>query len=360
MQNLAFGSVVVATVSRGRIRDIDTSAAEGSPGVLGVIDHSSAPRLNPQAGHFFGPDGGILLLQDDAVPHAGWPLVLVVAETPEQAQAAAEAVEVTYDEQPHDTEFSADHPAARPAMTVFGENADVGDVDAELAASTVVVDERYRTPEEHCGAMELHSATAWWDGERLQAIDSNQGPFTVAAVLATLFSLTPEQVRIRAEHVGGGFGSKGLCGPQLILAAMGAMRFGRPVRVTLTRNQVFLMTPPRPATDQRVRLGADADGRLRAIHHEAAFSLSPLAEYVENCTEITKSLYAAAAIRTGLSAVPLDVLPTFSVRGPGMTPGSFALESAIDELAERLGMNPLELRLRNEALGRTCVRSAIQ
>lgn len=348
LPDLAFGSIVVSRVSRGRIRDIDTSAAEGSLGVLGVIDHRTAPRLNAEAGHFFGPDGGILLLQDDVVPYAGWPVALVVAETPEQAQAAAEAVEVAYDEQPHDTAFSADHPAARPASTIFGENADVGDVDAELAASTVVVDERYRTPEEHCVAMELHSATAWWDGERLQAVDANQGPSTVAAVLATLFSLAPEQVRIRAEHVGGGFGSKGLCGPQLILAVMGTMRFGRPVRVTLGRNQVFLMTSPRPATDQRVRLGADADGRLRAIDHEAAFSLSPLAEYIENCTEITKSLYAAPAIRTRLSAVPLDVLPTFSVRGPGMTPGSFALESAMDELAERLGMDPLELRLRNE------------
>jgi len=348
MPDLAFGSVVVSTVSRARIHAIDTAAAEGSPGVLGVIDHGTAPRLNPEAGHFFGPDAALLLLQDDVVPYAGWPLALVVAETPEQAQAAAEAVKVTYEEQPHDTEFSADHAAARPASTIFGENADVGDVDVELAASTVVVDERYRTPEEHCGAMELHSATAWWDGERLQAVDSNQGPFTVAAVLATLFSLSPEQVRIRAEHVGGGFGSKGQCGPQLILAVMGTMRFGRPVRVTLARNQVFVMTPPRPATDQRVRLGADADGRLRAIHHEAAFSLSPLAEYVENCTEITKSLYAAPAIRTGLTAVPLDVLPTFAVRGPGMTPGSFALESAMDELAERLSMDPLELRLRNE------------
>jgi xanthine dehydrogenase YagR molybdenum-binding subunit len=348
MPGLAFGSVAVSTVSRGRIRTIDTSAAEASPGVLDVIDYRTAPRLNPQAGHFFGPDAGLLLLQDDVVPYAGWPVVLVVAETPEQAQAAAEAVEVAYEEQPHDTGFSADHPSSRPASTIFGENADVGDLETELAASAVVVDERYRTPEEHCGAMELHSATAWWDGQRLQAIDANQGPFTVAAVLATLFSLSPEQVRIRAEHVGGGFGSKGLCGPQLILATMGTMRCGRPVRVTLARNQVFLMTSPRPATDQRVRLGANADGRLRAIHHEAAFVLSPLADYVENCTEITKSLYAAAAIRTRLRAVPLDVLPTFSVRGPGMTPGSFALESAIDELAERLGMDPLELRLRNE------------
>ena len=196
--------------------------------------------------------------------------------------------------------------------------------------------------------MEPHSATAWWEDERLQVFDYNQGPFLIASVLATLFFLGPKQVRIRAEHVGGGFGSKTNCGPQLVLAAMGTLKFGRPVRVTLTRNQVFLMTPPRPATEQRVRLGADRDGTLRAIHHEAAFSLSPLAEYFENCTELTKSMYAASAIRTGLTAVPLDVLPPSTVRGPGMTPGSFALESAIDELAERLEMDPLELRLRNE------------
>ncbi|WP_214317593.1 xanthine dehydrogenase family protein molybdopterin-binding subunit [Nonomuraea sediminis] len=138
--------------------------------------------------------------------------------------------------------------------------------------------------------MEPHSATAWWEGERLEAIDSNQGPFTIAAVLATLFSLSLDRVHIRTEHVGGGFGSKGLCGPQLILAVMAARRFRRPVRVTLTRAQVFLATAMRPATDQLIRIGADADGRLRAIWHE----------------------------------------------------------SATDELAERLGMDPLELRLRNE------------
>jgi xanthine dehydrogenase YagR molybdenum-binding subunit len=346
--DLAFGHVVESAVARGRVRDIDVPAVLGMPGVLGVVDHRNATRLDPRAGMFFGQDRGLHLLQDDVVPYAGWPVALVVAETPEQARAAALALPVTYDEQPHDTDFSADHPAARPALTIFGEDADVGDVDAELAASAVVVDERYRTPVEHCGAMELHSATAWWEGDRLQALDCNQGPFLVAVTLATLFSLPPERVRVRAEHVGGGFGSKGLCGPQIILAAMATTRFRRPVRVTLTRNQVFLMTAPRPATDQRIRIGADADGRLRAIHHEAAFEVSPLAEYVENCTELTKTLYAAPAIRTRLSAVPLDVVTPFSMRGPGLTPGSFALESAVDELAERLGVDPLELRLRNE------------
>ncbi|MGW2221943.1 xanthine dehydrogenase family protein molybdopterin-binding subunit [Nonomuraea sp. NPDC001684] len=345
---LAFGVVVLAAVSRGRVRDVGVSTVQSMPGVLGVIDHRNAPRLDPAAGGFFGPDGQLQLLQDEVIPFAGRPVALVVAETLEQAQAAAEALPVIYDEEPHDTAFTADHPASRPAVTIFDEPVDVGDVAAELAASQVVVEERYRTPEEHCSAMEPHSATAWWEGEHLEAIDSNQGPFSVARTLATLFSLSPELVRVRTEHVGGGFGSKGLCGPQLILAAMAARLFGRPVRVTLTRAQVFLATAMRPATDQLIRIGADADGRLRAIHHEAAFEISPLVEYLEGCTELTKTLYAVRAIRTRLSAVPLDILPPYSMRGPGAAPGSFALESAMDELAERLGMDPLELRLRNE------------
>ncbi|WP_405146540.1 xanthine dehydrogenase family protein molybdopterin-binding subunit [Sphaerisporangium sp. NBC_01403] len=348
MRDLAHGWVVTSTVSRGRIRDIDTSAALAMPGVLGVIDHRTAPRVNPQAAGFFGTDGGLQLLQDETVPHAGRPIALVVAETPEQARAAALALSVSYDEEPHDTDFSLDHLAARPALPLFGEDANVGDVDAELAASAVVVDERYRTPEEHGSAMEPHSATAWWEDGRLQVIDCNQGPFLVAQTLAALFFLDPEQVRVRAEHVGGGFGSKTLCGPHLILAVMATTLLRRPVRVTLTRSQVFQTISMRPATDQRVRIGADADGRLRAIDHTPAFELSPLAEYLEYCTELTKTLYAAPAIRTRLTAVPLDILPPYSLRGPGATPGSFALESAMDEVAERLGMDPLELRLRNE------------
>ncbi|MFE1315856.1 xanthine dehydrogenase family protein molybdopterin-binding subunit [Streptomyces sp. NPDC058755] len=353
MSDLAHGWVVTSTVSRGRIRDIDTSAALAMPGVLGVIDHRTAPRLNPRAAGLYGPDDGLQLLQDEVIAHAGRPVALVVAETPEQARAAALALSVSYDEEPHDTDFSLDHPAARPVavrptLPLFDEDANVGDADAELAASAVVVDERYRTPEMHAGAMEPHSTTAWWEDGRLQVIDCNQGPFLIAQMLATLFSLDPKQVRVRAEHVGGGFGSKTLIGPHQILAVMATTLFQRPVRVTLTRSQVFQTIAMRPATDQRMRIGADADGRLRAIDHTPAFELSKLTEYIEYCTELTKTLYAATAIRTRLTAVPLDILPPFSVRGPGAAPGSFALESAMDEVAERLGMDPLELRLHNE------------
>ncbi|MFB6777197.1 xanthine dehydrogenase family protein molybdopterin-binding subunit [Streptomyces sp. NPDC056352] len=349
MSDLAHGWVVTSTVTRGRIRELDTSAVLAMPGVLGVIDHRNAPRLNPEAGSFFGPDGGMHLLQSEEIPHSGRPIALVVAKTAEQARSAAMALRVTYDEEPHDVDFSPDHPAARPATSHFGEDATVGDVDVELAASAVVVDERYVTPEEHGAAMEPHSATAWWDGERLQVVDSNQAPFLVAMTVATLFHLDPKEVRVQSLHVGGGFGSKsGTCGPQLVLAVMATKMFDLPVRVTLTRTQVFQIISMRPATDQRVRIGADPDGRLRAIDHGAAFEISKLADYLENCTELTNTLYAARAIRTRRTAVPIDILPPYSVRGPGTTPGSFALESAMDEVAERLGMDPLELRLRNE------------
>jgi len=304
MPELAHGWMVTATIAKGRIRDIDASTALGLPGVLGVLDHRNAPRLNPRAGNYFGPDGSLQLLQDDVIPYAGRPIALVVAETPEQARAAAAALRVTCDAEPHDVDFHLAHPAARPASTAFGPEADTGDVDAELAAAAVVVDERYSTPEEsHC-ALEPHAATVWWADGHVYAVDSNQGAFSVSEVLSALWSIDRERVHIRAEHVGGGFGGKSACGPQVILAAMAAERFGRPVRIAMTRAQVFEATASRPPTEQLVRLGADADGRLRAIHHRAAYALSPLAEYIEWCTEQAKILYAAPAIRTQLTAVP--------------------------------------------------------
>lgn len=346
--DVVHGWMLTATVSRGRVRDLDASEALALPGTLGVLDHRNAPRLNPEIGNYFGPDGSVLLLQTADIAYAGQPVALVVAETPEQARAAAAAVRVTYDVEPHDVDLIPEHPAARPASTAFGPEADTGDVDAELAASAVVVEERYRTPEEsHC-AMEPHSATVWWADDHIHAVDSNQGAFSVAEVLAKLWSIDRERVHVRSEHVGGGFGGKSACGPQMILGSMAAREFGRPVRITITRAQVFATTSSRPPTDQLLTIGADADGRLRAIHHRAAYALSPLAEYIEGCTEQAKILYAASAIRTQLTAVPLDVLPPASMRGPGATPGSFALESAMDELAERLDLDPLELRMRNQ------------
>ncbi|MFB7718576.1 xanthine dehydrogenase family protein molybdopterin-binding subunit [Nocardia sp. NPDC056100] len=348
VKDLAFGYLVTAPITRGRIRAIDAAPVRSMPGVLAVIDHTNATRLNPEAGSYFGPDGNLQLLQSTEIPYAGWPVAVVVAETWEQARHAATLLRVDYEEFPHDTAFRTDHPAARPALDLFGPEAALGDLAAEFEAAAIIVDERYRTPEEYCSAMEPHSATAWWDGSDLHAVDTNQGPWIVAGALSALFDVGPGRVHIRAEHVGGGFGSKGLCGPQLILAVLATTVTGRPVRITLTRNDVFLITTMRPPTDQRVRIGVDADGRFRALQHEAAFAVSPLVEYIEGCTELTKTLYAAPAIHTGLTVIPVDTVPPYSMRAPGAAPGSFALESAVDEVAERLGIDPVELRLRNE------------
>jgi xanthine dehydrogenase YagR molybdenum-binding subunit len=339
---LAHGWVVLSTVASGRIRSLGVDAVLAMPGVIGVVSHANAPRLNPEAG-LFGPDGSLQLLQDDRVPHVGRAIALVVAKSLEQARAAAEAMVVTYDEEPHDTAFTADHPGAYSP----GPGADNGDVDAELAAAPAVIDQHYTTPEQHHSAMEPHASMARWENGRLEVFDSNQGAHLVSKVLAKLFDLDEKLVRVRSEHVGGGFGGKGV-GQQLVLAVMAATLFERPVRVVLTRHQVFSMTSLRPATEQRIRLGADSGGRLRAIDHESTNFTSTIHQYVERNTEITHMMYAADAIRTRLGVVRLNVPTPGWMRGPGAAPGAFALESAMDELAEELGIDPVELRLRNE------------
>jgi xanthine dehydrogenase YagR molybdenum-binding subunit len=345
---LAHGWLVLSTVARGRIRSIDTGPVLAMSGVLSVLHHENAPRLTPGVG-LMGPDPSTLLLQDDRVPYRGWPVALVVAETSEQARAAAEALVVTYDEEPHDVVFAADHPGAYTpeASGLVQEDVERGDVEAELAASAAVVDEEYTTPEEYHNAMEPHAAMARWENGRLEVVDSNQGSNAVAQLLAALFSLDAASVRVRSEHVGGAFGSKGF-GAHLILAVMAATVLDRPVRVVLTRRQVFSFVGFRPATAQRVRLGADADGRLRALEHEAISLSSTLHQFVESSTRHSRALYGADALRIRTKVVPLDVPAPSFMRAPGWAPGSFAVESAMDELAEKTGKDPIRLRVRNE------------
>ncbi|WP_329256362.1 xanthine dehydrogenase family protein molybdopterin-binding subunit [Actinoallomurus sp. NBC_01490] len=346
---LAHGWLVTSTVARGRIRSIDADAVLAMPGVLAVLHHGNALRLTPGAG-VMGPDANLQLLQDDRVPHVGWPVALVVAETQEQAREGADALVITYDEEPHDTAFRADHPGLRPTTPspLAMPDVDQGDPDAELAASAVVVDREYTTPEEFHNAMEPHAAMARWENGRLEVVDSNQGSYAVAQVLAKLFSLDADKVRVRSEHVGGGFGSKGLRLPHAVLAAMATTVLHRPVRVVLTRRQMFSLVGHRPATAQRVRLGADADGRLRVLEHETASATSTVHEYAEQSTRHSRILYAADAFRLRTRVVPLDVPTPSFMRAPGWTPGSFAVESAMDELAAEVGVDPIALRIRNE------------
>ncbi|WP_329361464.1 xanthine dehydrogenase family protein molybdopterin-binding subunit [Streptomyces sp. NBC_01483] len=343
---LAHGWLVLSNVARGRIRAVEAAPVLAMPGVLAVLHHENAPRLNGDYTNAFGlPDPIAQILQHDRIPFAGWPVALVVAETPEQAREAAEALVIAYDEEPHDVVFAAGLPGVYAPESAPA--AQKGDLEAELAASAVVVDAEYSTPEEHHSPMEPHAAIARWDGGRLEVVDSNQGSRFVADELAKLFSLDPQSVRVRSEHVGGGFGSKGTR-PHSVAAAMAATVLQRPVRVVLTRRQMFSLVGYRSPTAQRVRLGADADGRLRAFDHRAESLTSTVHEFVERCAEFGRAMYACDAHYSQSRVVPLDVPTPSWMRAPGEAPGSFALESALDELAERCGLDPIALRARNE------------
>ncbi|GHA16573.1 xanthine dehydrogenase family protein molybdopterin-binding subunit [Streptomyces echinoruber] len=346
---LAHGWLVLSTVGRGRIRAVDTGPVLAMPGVLTVLHHGNAPRIRGDFVTMLGvpPEPTSVLFQHDRVPHAGWPVALVVAETPEQAREAAEALVVHYDEEPPDLDFRADRGDARPVDGHLPAVAEKGDLEAELAASAVVVDAEYTTPEEHHHPMEPHAAAARWEDGRLEVLDSNQGSTWVVSVLAQMFSLDPGAVRVRSEHVGGGFGSKGVRAHQ-VAAAMAATVLRRPVRVVMTRRQMFSLAGHRSPTVQRVRLGADAEGRLRALEHRCLNPTSTVQDFVEPGAAPARVMYDAAAHHTANLVVALNRPTPTWMRAPGEAPGSFALESALDELAEQCGLDPIELRARNE------------
>ncbi|NEB82172.1 xanthine dehydrogenase family protein molybdopterin-binding subunit [Streptomyces sp. SID14478] len=342
---LAYGWLVLSTVARGRIRRIDEESVRGMPGVLTVLTHHNAPRVRDDVVGALGrPDPIVEVFQHDRVPHAGWPVALVVAETSEQAREAAEALVVEYDQEPHDVAFAAGRAGV---YTPEDMEAAKGDLEAELAASAAMVDAAYTTPEQHHTAMEPHAVTVRWHDGRLELFDSNQGSKWVADDLAHLFSLDLSAVHVRSEHVGGAFGSKGLRAHH-VAAVMAATELQRPVRLALTRRQVFATTGYRSPTAQRVRLGADPDGRLRAFGHEHLNLTSNLREFVEGGAGFGRTMYEAEAHHTVNKVVPVDVGTPTWMRAPGEAPGSFGVESALDELAERLGMDPIALRARNE------------
>ncbi|GAA0499595.1 xanthine dehydrogenase family protein molybdopterin-binding subunit [Streptomyces olivaceiscleroticus] len=342
---MAHGWLVLSTIARGRISAIEEDAVLAMPGVLKVLHHGNAPRVDTDYTGLLGrPDPTIAVFQNDCVPYLGWPVALVVAETSEQAREAAEALVVRYEEEPHDVVFAAGRPGT---YTPDGSAAEKGDVEAELAASEFVVDAEYTTPEEHHTMLEPHAAMARWEDGRLEVVDSNQSTMWVAGELANLFSLDPSSVRVRSEHVGGGFGSKGVRVHQ-VCAVMATTAIHRPVRVVLTRRQMFSLTGYRSPTAQRVRLGADPDGRLRAFAHESQNLTSTVHEFVEPSATVGRVMYDADAHHTVNRVVRLDVpTPTF-MRAPGEAPGSFAMECALDELAEQAGIDPIALRVRNE------------
>lgn len=333
---------VQAQIARGRAVSIDTSAAEAAEGVVHVLTHENAPELAST------DDGELAILRSSRIGFRGQYLGAVIAASPEQARHAAELIEVTYEQEDHDVELREDHPGSREPESGGGD-VRVGDVDAALAEAAVRIDERYTTPMEHNNPMEPHTTIARWDAGELTLWTSTQGVHPARSTLAPVLGVDPEAIRIISPHVGGGFGSKGVPHADMMLAALAAEAVpGRPVKYAVSRQQMFSITGYRAPTLQHIRLGARADGEITAFVCDAVSMSSQTKEFPEEATKPGRMMYAGDNRRLTQRVVPLDVPVPSWMRAPGEAPGMVGLEIAMDELAEAAGLDPIELRVRND------------
>jgi xanthine dehydrogenase YagR molybdenum-binding subunit len=349
----AYGFIVPASIGKGRVVRVNVANAQRAPGVLLVVTKDNAPSQAPW-GPVDLPDRfarATPALNTDEVLHFGFPVAFVIAETFEQARAAAYQVEVDYLSAPGEYDLHAAAPRAEnPGRVSSGEPADsaVGDLEGAFAAAPVKVDARYTTPHQHQAPMEPHATMAVWEGSKLTVHTSAQLTTSPEEGLARTFNIPKENVRIITRYVGGGFGSKLPYFSDATLAAIGARMLRRPVKVAMTRPQMFHATTHRTASEQRVRLGADRDGRLIAYGQDALTHCARFDIYTEPVCIAARMLYAAPNRLTRHRRVKLDLPRADSMRAPGDAIGLIALECAMDELAEALGLDPVELRLRND------------
>jgi xanthine dehydrogenase YagR molybdenum-binding subunit len=340
----AYGYVVEAAIGKGRIRALDVRAAERAPGVMLVLTYLNAPAQGQGSHREAHP-----VLTGPQVDYHGQPVALVVAETFEQARAAAYLVRVRYARSPGTYALRANLGRAQPPVG-GGEPADsaVGNFDAAFAAAPVQLDEIFTTPPQSHAMMEPHATLAAWEGDQLTLHTSNQMLSQGRLAVARTLKIPVDQVRLVSPYIGGGFGAKLWVNADAILAAIAARKLGRPVKVALTRQQVFHVTTHRSETVQRVRLGADRGGRILAIGHDSFSANLPSEQAYEAAAMQTRTLYAGANRLTRHRLAPLDIPVASSMRAPGEAVGLLALECAMDELAVRLDLDPIELRVRNE------------
>lgn len=344
--DLTHAALVQSTIGAGKIRRIDATHAEAAPGVLAVITHKNAPTMGePPADPFF--PSARFPLKDDQVLHHGQHVAVVVAETRDQAIAAARLVTVEYSAIA--PVLGIENPDATIVRNPFGLEHSRGDITAALAAADVVYDQTFHIAAETNNPMGLFATVARWDGDRLVVHDATQWPMLERRVLAAMFGLAEEKVRVLVPYLGGGFGAGLRAWPHLILTALAARIVGRPVKLVLTRPQMFNSVGHRPETRQRILLGATRAGRLVAIDHEA-ISTRGIAEYnVELITSTTGAAYSCPNVATHHVQVSLNIPSPNAMRGPGAVEGNFAIESALDELSYQLQIDPIELRLLNYA-----------
>ncbi|HEX3785516.1 MAG TPA: xanthine dehydrogenase family protein molybdopterin-binding subunit [Pseudonocardiaceae bacterium] len=353
---MVYGYVVVSTIANGELDAVDVTAAKSAPGVLGVYSPFDPLDLRTARTPMFGETW--VPLQDKEVAYYGQPIGLVVAETFEQARDAAMTIAVSYHRRPALTSLedglatAEDAPPGRDGtpstMSVLASG--VESIEDALAASPVVVEATYRTATQNHAAMEPHSAVAVWEAGNLTVYSGNQGANIQAMELSSALDVDPASVRSINPFVGGAFGGKGRTSVAAFLAAAAAKALNRPVKVALSREQVFTATATRAATVQTITLGAAEDGGLIALRHDSWCSTPIDRSFVEPTSHGTsREWYATENLAISQKMVPLNIPPTTFMRAPGEAPGSFALESAIDELAIALHLDPIQLRLRNNS-----------
>jgi xanthine dehydrogenase YagR molybdenum-binding subunit len=352
-ENLCYAALVFSSIARGRITKLDTSAAEAAPGVALVMTYQNAPRMKAPSLMMSSPTAAgasdLPVMQNDEIHWNGQPIALVLGETQEQADYAASLVKAEYSALPAVTSFKEAKKKPRQLETLLGEPPilEIGDAEAALKRAEVQVDHIYRTPRHNHNAIELHAATVAWNGDELTVHDATQMLDLTAGQFADIFAMDPSKVRVSSPYVGGGFGGKCLWDHQ-ILACAAAKLARRPVRIMLSREGVFRVVGGRTVTEQRVAFGAQADGTLDALIHSGIVAMTLHNACPEQFTFPARHLYAAKTFRLAQEVADMDMLANTFMRAPGESVGTFALESALDELADKLGIDPIELRKRLE------------
>jgi xanthine dehydrogenase YagR molybdenum-binding subunit len=348
---MLFAVLAVSSIARGRVVGMDVAAAKAHPGVVEVMTSANRP---PLAGDPDAKDSPfsfrIDVLQNDRVRYPQQPIAVVIAETLEAATEGASLLAPRYEAEAPRVGLDSADPFTPPAVGA-GNPASIqhGDVDAGLGAAARVLEATYDTPAQYHNAMEPHAIVASWDGNKLSIDTPSQGMAMAQARIAGLFGIAPEDIHIRSPFLGGGFGSKGLLNGPQALGILAARLVGRPVKLVLRREQMYGPVGHRAPTRQTIRMGTDADGAFTAIANHARTATSTYDDFIEPAASVAHTLYATPALRTSHDAVRLDTGTPMFMRAPGEAPGSVALESAVDEMAEACGMDPLQFRLRNYA-----------
>ena len=348
LPGITYGVLVGSTIAKGSIAAMNTKAAEKAPGVLAVITHLNSPKV-PGYNYGSNPAGrsGLQVFNGNTIYFNGQPIALVIADTFERAVYAASLVKSQYKKEQPQTDFSQAGKTVAPLEGSRYKDNIRGEADAYKNAP-VKIEAEYIVPIEVHNPMELHAITAVWNADdKVTVYDKTQGVKSTQHSIMNAFKLPETNVQVYAPFVGGGFGSALRTWPHEIAALIGAKKVGRPVKLMLTREQMFIMVGYRPYTLQKIGLGASADGKLIGISHEADSITSEYEEFNEGTVNVSRIMYACPNVTTRYKVFPFNVSTPTWMRGPGETTGTFALESALDELSYALNMDPIELRLRN-------------